>query len=78
VGLALGLLFFYAICSVGMLANVGIARFLYSEQPLWWFAGLPGAIVGVVVEFYNISRLRMESPVVFFDQGSITLPLEDA
>jgi dolichol-phosphate mannosyltransferase len=47
-GLARGLLYFYAICSVGALANVGIARFVYAEQPLWWVAGLPGAIVGVV------------------------------
>ena len=47
-GLVLGLLYFYAICSVGLLANIGIARFVYAEQPLWWLAGLPGAIVGVV------------------------------
>jgi dolichol-phosphate mannosyltransferase len=43
-----GLLSFYAICSLGAVANVGIARLTYAQQPIWWFAGLAGALVGAV------------------------------
>jgi len=43
-----GLLSFYVICSLGAVANVGVATFIYAEQPIWWFAGLAGALVGAV------------------------------
>jgi dolichol-phosphate mannosyltransferase len=43
-----GLLSFYVICSVGAIANVGIAAYIYSEEPIWWLAGLAGAVVGAV------------------------------
>jgi dolichol-phosphate mannosyltransferase len=43
-----GLLSFYAICSLGAIANVGIATFVYAEQPIWWLAGRAGALVGSV------------------------------
>jgi dolichol-phosphate mannosyltransferase len=43
-----GLLSFYAICSLGAVGNVGIASVVYAEQPIWWVAGLAGALVGVV------------------------------
>ena len=41
-----GLLSFYLICSIGAVANVGIATFAYAERPVWWLAGLAGALVG--------------------------------
>jgi dolichol-phosphate mannosyltransferase len=43
-----GLISFYAICSIGAVANVGIASFLYVREPVWWLAGLAGALVGSV------------------------------
>jgi dolichol-phosphate mannosyltransferase len=43
-----GLLTFYAICSIGAVANVGIGTFIYAERPVWWLAGLAGALVGAV------------------------------
>jgi dolichol-phosphate mannosyltransferase len=43
-----GLLSFYVICSVGAVANVGIAAFVYTGEPVWWLAGLAGAVVGSV------------------------------
>lgn len=49
-GLARGLLSFYLICSLGAVANVGIATSIYrlgSGEP-WWVAGLAGALVGSV------------------------------
>lgn len=43
-----GLLTFYVICSFGILANVGVAELIYTNQPIWWFAGAAGAIMGAV------------------------------
>jgi len=43
-----GLLVFYAVCSVGLLANVGVAFSVYGQQPIWWLAGAAGALMGVV------------------------------
>lgn len=41
-----GLLLFYVICAVGAVSNIGVATWLYSNQPIWWVAGLLGSIVG--------------------------------
>lgn len=57
-GLALlrGLVLFYLICSVGLVANVGVAFWVYGNRPLWWFAGVAGALMGAVWN-YSVSRL---------------------
>ena len=49
-GLAIlrGLIIFYAVCGVGLLANVGVAYAVYGQQPSWWLAGAAGALMGVV------------------------------
>jgi dolichol-phosphate mannosyltransferase len=44
----LGLLLFALVCSVGAVANINIASWLYNSQQIWWVAGLSGALVGVV------------------------------
>lgn len=46
--LIVGLLSFYAICSVGAVANVGIASAVFAQHYSWWLAGLAGSAVGVV------------------------------
>ncbi|WKA30569.1 glycosyltransferase family 2 protein [Bradyrhizobium roseum] len=43
-----GLLAFYFVCSVGLLANVGVAFAVYDHEPTWWVAGAAGALMGVV------------------------------
>jgi dolichol-phosphate mannosyltransferase len=43
-----GLLSFYAICSLGAVANVGIASAAFASHYTWWMSGLAGAAVGVV------------------------------
>jgi dolichol-phosphate mannosyltransferase len=43
-----GLVLFYLVCSVGLLANVGVAFSVYDQQPIWWLAGAAGALMGVV------------------------------
>lgn len=49
-----GLLLFYAVCSVGAIANVGIANFLFQSENQtlvsgnWFLSGLAGILVGAV------------------------------
>jgi dolichol-phosphate mannosyltransferase len=43
-----GLLFFYGICAVGAVANVGIASYVFSNNQKWWLAGLVGVLIGAV------------------------------
>jgi dolichol-phosphate mannosyltransferase len=47
-GLLRGLIAFYVVCSVGLLANVGVAFSVYDQEPIWWLAGMAGALMGVV------------------------------
>lgn len=51
-----GLLLFYLVCCVGLLANVGVAFSVYDQEPIWWLAGAAGALMGVVWN-YAISGL---------------------
>jgi dolichol-phosphate mannosyltransferase len=48
VPLLLGLLSFAAVSSVGAVANVGVASFLFVENYAWWISGLCGILVGAV------------------------------
>jgi dolichol-phosphate mannosyltransferase len=43
-----GLFSFYLICSLGAVANIGIASYLFAEREVWWIAGIAGIIVGSV------------------------------
>ena len=47
-GILRGLLLFYLVCGVGLLANVGVAFSVYDQEPIWWLAGASGALMGVV------------------------------
>jgi dolichol-phosphate mannosyltransferase len=44
----LGLVGFYAVCSIGAVANVGIADFLFGQDYDWWVSGICGILVGAV------------------------------
>jgi dolichol-phosphate mannosyltransferase len=46
-----GLLSFYLVCGVGVIGNVGVANFIYEQQPVWWLAGAAGTVVGAVWNF---------------------------
>lgn len=46
--LILGLLSFYAVCSLGAVSNVGIAAVLFNEHFSWWLSGISGILVGAV------------------------------
>ena len=43
-----GLFTFYAVCGIGVIANVGVAAALFREQYSWYVSGLAGVAVGVV------------------------------
>jgi dolichol-phosphate mannosyltransferase len=51
-----GLVSFYLICSVGVVANVGIGDYLFAAHHDWWVAGIAGVIVGSVWN-YAVSSL---------------------
>ncbi|MDR3466341.1 MAG: glycosyltransferase family 2 protein [Xanthobacteraceae bacterium] len=55
-GILRGLVVFYLVCAVGLLANVGVAFSIYNHQPIWWLAGASGALMGVVWN-YALSSL---------------------
>lgn len=56
VALIRGLLLFYVICAIGAVSNIGVATWLYANDPVWWLAGLLGSVVGAVWN-YSISSL---------------------
>ena len=43
-----GLVTFYAVCSVGAVANVGFASFVFQQHYSWWLSGACGILVGAV------------------------------
>lgn len=46
-----GLLSFYGVCSVGAVANIGVATAVYTVLPYWAFAGFCGALIGAFWNF---------------------------
>jgi dolichol-phosphate mannosyltransferase len=46
--LARGLVTFYVICSIGAVANVDVAAYVFHQRPVWWLAGVAGALIGSV------------------------------
>lgn len=46
-----GLLIFYVVCSVGALANIGVADLVYSHDTTWWRAGIAGALMAAVFNY---------------------------
>jgi dolichol-phosphate mannosyltransferase len=46
-----GLVSFYAVCSVGAVANIGVASWVYRGEPSWWLAGTAGALMGAVFNY---------------------------
>jgi dolichol-phosphate mannosyltransferase len=52
----LGILSFYAICSIGALANLSVAAWIYQANTDFWLAGITGAAMSVVFN-YSVSRV---------------------
>jgi dolichol-phosphate mannosyltransferase len=52
-----GLFTFYLVCGIGVIANVGIANFVFQRDYTWWLAGGAGALVGTVWNYAASSIL---------------------
>jgi dolichol-phosphate mannosyltransferase len=57
-----GLLSFYAICSMGAVANVAVASLIYAQSYAWWLAGVAGAVVGAVWNYAVTSFYTWRRP----------------
>jgi dolichol-phosphate mannosyltransferase len=52
-----GFVSFVAVCSVGTLANVGVAKMIYAQEPNWLLAGVAGAVMAAVFNYAVTSVL---------------------
>jgi dolichol-phosphate mannosyltransferase len=52
-----GLLKFMLACSVGALANVGVASLIYKDYGYWIASGVAGVLVGVVWNYVATSLI---------------------
>lgn len=43
-----GLVRFYVVSAVGLVSNIGVSDWMFSNAQKWWVAGLAGAVIGVV------------------------------
>ena len=53
----MGLLTFYAVCSIGSIANVGVATWIHGHDAIWWVAGTAGALMGAVFNYAASSAI---------------------
>jgi dolichol-phosphate mannosyltransferase len=51
-----GLLTFYAVCSIGALANISVASWIYQFDGQFYVAGLLGVLMSVVFN-YSVTRV---------------------
>lgn len=56
-----GLASFYAICSLGAAANVGVGSLIYDSDARWWFAGAVGALVGAAWNYAATSAVTWKA-----------------
>ena len=57
-----GLVSFYLICGLGLIANVGVAAYTFSQHERWWIAGVAGVVVGSVWNYAISSIFTWKSP----------------
>ena len=51
-----GLLRFYLVGSAGAVANIGLASWIYAQEPVWWLSGAAGALMGALWNYTMSSR----------------------
>lgn len=52
-----GLFTFYAVCSLGSIANIGVASFVFEQNYTWIISGIAGAMIGTVWNYAATSFL---------------------
>ncbi len=76
---AKGLLLFIAICSVGAIANIGVADLAIQRTQSWTLAGVFGAIMGAVFNFGAASKLvwnHRARPTIASEPPPLAMPGE--
>jgi dolichol-phosphate mannosyltransferase len=56
-----GLASFTALCSLGILAGVGVSTLLYQAAEPWWLAGIAGAMMGAMWNYVATSAITWPS-----------------
>lgn len=56
-----GLFSFYAVCSVGAVANVGVGTLINQSDGRWWLAGLAGVMISAVWNYAGSATLTWRS-----------------
>ncbi len=56
-----GLASFAVLCSVGMVAGVGLSTVLYQENTQWWVAGIAGALTAAIWNYSTTSTVTWPS-----------------
>lgn len=57
-----GLVSFAALCSLGVIAAVGVSTLLYQASTPWWLAGIAGAAMGAVWNYVASSAITWPRP----------------
>jgi dolichol-phosphate mannosyltransferase len=57
-----GLMSFYLICGLGLIANVGLAAYTFAQHERWWIAGVAGVVVGSVWNYAISSVFTWKPP----------------
>ena len=63
-----GLLLFYLVCGVGLLANVGVAFSVYDQEPIWWLAGRRRRADGRGLELRDVRTVRLAQAMTANDR----------
>ncbi|HUG97812.1 MAG TPA: glycosyltransferase family 2 protein [Gammaproteobacteria bacterium] len=56
-GLWRGLVSFYVACGIGALINIAVAQWLFSQSVVYWAAGLAGASIAAVWNFFTTASI---------------------
>ena len=56
-----GLLTFYGVCSLGSMANIGVASYIFGMEYTWWVSALAGVLIGTVWNYAATSLLAWRS-----------------
>lgn len=52
-----GLITFYAVCSLGSIANISVSSFIFEQKYTWYVSGLAGVLIGTVWNYAATSVL---------------------
>ncbi|MGH8741283.1 MAG: glycosyltransferase [Burkholderiales bacterium] len=57
-----GLLTFYVACGIGAFINLAVAQWLYQQSAAYWVAGMAGALVAAVWNFFTTASVTWGGP----------------